>query len=281
MADASVFEEAKELDKISLWMITATAQKGSAKKTFASREYVLVYLPMETTSVKDWKLLSSVQVWVPAQGSVIQPGSLYTTQVVQPRSLLPFPAAPLYSSVRVIEKVRKGESSAPARILAVRAIVACFDHASKFKHFEYVLTHARNRPPVTGLKPYSEEWVQLMLANTDLESALLVKEEAIILNPPAGTFLWVQHKGCLHAALLYLHTQSRTKELLLVRAGSKQTLANTAAAEEGASQPVPGGTHGDLEEDPDAVLCVSLNLEELVLGASLHVVSFIGLAMYS
>ena len=274
MADASVFEEAKELDKISLWMITATAQKGSAKKTFASREYVLVYLPMETTSVKDWKLLSSVQVWVPAQGSVIQPGSLYTTQVVQPRSLLPFPAAPLYSSVRVIEKVRKGESSAPARILAVRAIVACFDYASKFKHFEYVLTHARNRPPVTGLKPYSEEWVKLMLANTDFEAVLLVKEEAVILNPPVGTFLWVQHKGSLHAALLYPHTQSRTKELLLLRAGREQTWANTAAAAEG-TPPGPGGPHETLEEHPDAAFCESLDLACLVLGASLNVVIFV------
>ena len=268
-----------ELDKISVWMITATAQKGSAKKTFASKEYVLVYVPMGTTSVQDWKLSASVQVWVPAQGSVIKPGFKNTTQVVQPSSIIPFPAAPLYSSVRVIEKQRKGETSAPARILAVRASVAFFDHASKFQRFEYILTHAQNKPPVTLLEPYSEKWVTLMLANTVFEAVLLVKEENLLLNHPVGTFLWVQHKGSLHTALLYTHTMSRTKELLLLRAGSKQTLANTAAAEEG-SPPGPVGPLETLQEHPDAVFCESLDLASLVLGASLHVVIFICLAMF-
>jgi hypothetical protein len=234
---------------------------------------------METTSVQDWKLASSVQVWLPAQGSVIKPGFKCTTQVVQPSSILPFPAAPLYSSVRVIQKQRRGETSAPARILAVRASVAFFDHASQFQRFEYILTHAHNKPPVTLLEPYSENWVKLMLANTDFEAVLLVKEENVILNPPVGTFLWVQHKGSLHAALLYPHTQSKTKELLLLRAGRKQTLANTAAAEE-VTPPGPGGTPEALEEDPDAAFCESLDLASLVLGASLNVVIFVCLVMF-
>ena len=73
-----------------------------------------------------------------------------------------------------------------------------------------------------------------MLTDTDWTVETLVKEETVIVDPPVGTFMWLQQDGGLYAALLYAHTLTTTKDLLLVQVKQRERVAvaagTTAAA---------------------------------------------------
>ena len=104
------------IEYMSLWLLTGTPDTKSVKKTvtLAVTEFVYVYIPKESTQVSGWELNAQVRVLVLKPGAKVGPGFGHTVQVVDPSSLLPVPAAPLFASVRLL-----GSRNGPGQLIGL------------------------------------------------------------------------------------------------------------------------------------------------------------------
>lgn len=233
LVESTSFPVDESNGKMTVWLHTATSKAKSEKKAFGCQEFVVVYLPVASTSAQDWNLSKTVQVCVPAPGVRILPDFEYTQQVVLTSSLIPMPAARLFLSMRLSGKQRKGGSHTPGQMLAVRAIVACYEF-NKFRHYEYQLEQVRNKPPPSQrLQPHSKEWAMSILEDDEFGCVKFVEEVDLIPSLPLGTFLWLQHDGKLHAGLTYQRTLTSDTDLILLPADEKRApviAASSAAA---------------------------------------------------
>lgn len=225
-------------EAMSLWLITTTPPSKGFEKVFGVSEFVFVYVPEESTKIRDWNQKSTVRVCVLGPNTTVRPGFSHTVQIVDPVSLIPIPAARLYSSVRVVG-TRQSKSS-PGQLLAVRAIVASYTK-SKFQRYQYFLDQSHNQPPITSTKPHSKDWAEKSLEKIDFGSEKLLNEENLVLNLPVGTRLWLQYEGFLHAAIIIRNNLSMTSELMLLRAEpEKENVSEGEVPKE--SSPLGAGT---------------------------------------
>jgi hypothetical protein len=132
-------------------------------------------------------------------------------QVVDPSSLLPVPAAPLFASVRLL-----GSRNGPGQLMAVQAIVASYDAKSKFKQFKYWLDQPHNKPRIHLMNPNSKDYTAKSIEGIELNKVKLHDEENMILNLVVGRRLWLHVEGVLHAGLVMQPTRTLAMELVLV-----------------------------------------------------------------
>ena len=220
------------IEYTSLWLLTGTPDIKSVKKTLTltETEFVYVYIPTDSTQASGWELNAQVRVLVLKPGAKVGPGFDHTVQVVDPSSLLPVPAAPLFASVRLL-----GSRNGPGQLMAVQAIVASYDAKSKFKQFKYWLDQPHNKPPVELMNPNSKDYTEKSLERIDLNKVKLHDEENMILNLEVGTRLWLQVEGVLHGGLVIQRTTTLAMELSIVRAESEireDTLPDSSAGVE-------------------------------------------------
>jgi len=232
---ASILPAEAPFGKTSFWLFTVTPESKAGKKTFAVAEFVLVYVPPETTKVAGWDLGKQVRVYVVGPETLVTPGFQHTVQVVNPCQLIPVPGAQLFASVRVV-----GTRNGPLQLMAVQAIVASYDSESKFKRFQYFVEQPHNKPPVEFVTLHSKDWAETTLERIDVDRVKLLNEEDTILNLPVGRRLWLQIDGSLHAGLVMQRTTTLAVDLILVCAEPKPKEVSGEATELGEAASATG-----------------------------------------
>ena len=225
---ASILPAEAPFDKTSFWLLTVTPETKGGKKTFAVAEFVLVYVPPESTNIAGWDLGNQVRVYVVGPETLVTPGFQHTVQVVDPCKLIPVPGAQLFASVRVV-----GSRNGPLQLMAVQAIVASYDSQSKFKRFQYFVEQPHNKPPVDFVTLHSKNWAETTLERIYVDRVMLLNEEDVILNITVGKRLWLHTDGSLHAGLVMQRTKTSAVDLILVCAEPKQKEVTVEATEVG------------------------------------------------
>jgi hypothetical protein len=232
---ASILPAEAPFDKTSFWLLTVTPETKGGKKTFAVAEFVLVYVPPESTNIAGWDLRNQVRVYVVGPETVVTPGFQHTVQVVNPCKLIPVPGAQLFASVRVV-----GTRNGPLQLMAVQAIVASYDSESKFKRFQYFVEQPHNKPPVDLVTPHSKDWAETTLERLDVDRVMLLNEEDLILNLTVGSRLWLHIDGSFHAGLVMQRTTTLAVDLILVCAEPKQKEVSVKATDLGEAASASG-----------------------------------------